>query len=172
MVENLIEKLRSKGWTPDEIAQALRVMTEAQSQKTDLVRFMDRIVYWALLFAILVGNFVISIMIIPFIVFAPQIFLYPMVFLIAATFGALYDLILFDINKIEGVKQFMSGLLLPSLALINIIISIRLAYILASIIGIQLNVYMPVLIGVVYVSGFMAPFWFTQRTNFWERVFK
>ncbi len=171
MVENKIEELRAKGWTPDEIAQALRIMTEAQNDKAGIVRYMDRIVYWTLLFFVLIGNFVISIITIPFIVFAPAVFLYPMVFIVSFTFGALYDLVLYDINKIEGARQFLPQLLLPSLALINSYISINLASVLANTMGINEVPHIQAFIPVVYVLGFMAPFWYTRRTNFWEKVF-
>lgn len=170
MTENMIEKLRAKGWSPDEIAQALRVMTEAQNEKTEVVRYMDRVVYWTLLFFVLIGNFILSIITIPFIVFAPAVFLFPMVFVISFTFGALYDLVLYDINKIEGAKQFLPQILLPALALINSYISLNLAHTLADKIGVvqipSTDTFMPI----IYVIGFMAPFWYTQRTNFWEKA--
>ena len=171
MVENMIERLRAKGWTPDEIADALRVMNQAQSQKSKTIRAMDRCAYWGLLFIILIGHFVVSVIMIPFMVFATPLYVYAMILVIAATFGALYDLILYDINTIEGSTQFMPGLLLPALAIINIYVSISLATSLAIKVGAPISGSAPFIIGAMYLLGVMAPYWFTQRTRFWEQVF-
>lgn len=159
----LRSELIRKGWTIDEIEASIEIMSRAPQAKSRLVRVLDRIIFWINLILALVGNFVVSVVMIPFMLFIPSLYLYPALIVVGLTFGALYNMIVFDIERIEDAPKIFVGPFLLGIALINSYIITSLNNLLASRIGFLQGLHAPLLVAVVYTMGFMGPYVFARR---------
>lgn len=151
-----------KGWTIDEIESAIAILKRAPESKTRFVRILDKVVFWVNLVLALTGNFIISVVLIPFMLFASPAYLYPSLFIVGLSFGALYDMVVFDIERIEDAPKIFVGPFLLAIALINIYIITTLNNYLAERIEFSQGMHMPLLVAVVYSAGFMAPYVWTH----------
>lgn len=159
----LRSELIRKGWTIDEIEASIEIMSRAPQAKSRLVRVLDKIIFWINLVLAIVGNFVVSVVMIPFMLFIPSLYLYPALIVVGLTFGALYDMIVFDIERIEEAPKIFVGPFLLGIALINSYIITALNNLLASRIGFLQGLHAPLLVAIVYTVGFMAPYVYTRR---------
>ena len=84
------------------------------------------------------------------------IYIYPGIFFIALAFGILFDIIIWDIEHIEGSTHIYPTVFLTAIALINIYIMTLLNNQLASFL--LLESHSPIAVALVYVIGFMLPY--------------
>ena len=164
--QEMRSELIRKGWTIDEIESAIRIIKAAPDSKTGFVRMLDKAVFWLNLLLALTGNFIISVVLIPFMLFATPLYLYPSLFIVGLSFGALYDMVVFDIEKIDEAPKIFVGPFLLAIALINIYIITTLNNYFATRIEFQQGMHVPLLVALVYTSGFMAPYVWTH----WEEL--
>ncbi len=167
--EQYRKELEAKHWSPEEIEQAVRVFEEAQKKPITHAVF-NQIVYFLALFLSLVGNFAVSVMLIPFIVLAEGKFLYPGLFIIALAFGGLFDLIVYDLEKITEAPRFKQGLFLFAISLINIYLITQLSAYFTEIVGMEKPLTIPLITSLCYVAGFMIPHLYTRRSKILEGV--
>ena len=165
MDENQItQDLRKKGWTEEEIAQAVRGMQDAVKSKGRFTRFLDQIVYWFFLMLTLLGNFIATVVLVPFMLLVAQpVLLYPVVVVVAVSFGALMDNIIQDILDIPNAQKIMPELFLPAIALMSVYIMVRLNNEIAMVMQLPYGIHEPIIMGIFYTSGFMLPYYFTWQ---------
>ena len=58
--------LLRKGFSKKEAQKTVDILQEAEEKKSVKIKFLDSIIYWALLLVAIIGNLVISIILIPF----------------------------------------------------------------------------------------------------------
>mgnify|MGYP001612389614 FL=1 len=58
--------LVKKGWATSEAERALHILSESPAHKTPALRRIDATAYWIVLIVAILGNFLISIVLIPF----------------------------------------------------------------------------------------------------------
>jgi len=150
-------KLKEKGWTDENIAELNSMIKEGQKFKSKKILFLDSIIYWVVLFAALIGNFVISIILIPFMLALQGIRLYVIIFVIGIAFGALFDLLIRNIERIQKKDIIIAGLFLPALALINVSLMVKFANFIQEILKVGIK-HDPIIISIVYVIGFVLPY--------------
>lgn len=155
-------ELIKKGWTIDEIEASINILSRAPQARSRFVRTLDRMVFWINLVLALAGNFVVSVVMIPFMLFVPWMYLYPALLVVGLTFGALYNMIVFDIERIEDAPKIFVGPFLLGIALINIFIITTLNNLLATRIGFVKGLHAPLLVALVYTVGFMGPYVYTR----------
>jgi len=168
-MRNIRENLEKKHWSKEEIDQAMKAFAKADKDPYRHPVF-NQIMYFVALFLSLVGNFAVTVILIPFIVLAEPLFLYPGLFFIALSFGGLFDLIVYDIEKIQEAPRFKQGLFLFAIALINIYIITQLSSYFGNLIGIIKPLSVPIITSIVYVIGFMVPYVYTRRSRAFELV--
>jgi len=160
------EKLLKKGWTIEEIEDAERLLLGAPAKRTEKVKTLDKVVFWGALLLVLVGNFVLSVMLIPFLLFATPLYLYPGMMFLGLIFGLLFDIIVIDIEKIEDRPVVKPGLFLFAVAAINIFIVTMLSNQLAIALQFERGVHTAILVSLVYIIGFMAPYMYSREHKF------
>jgi len=153
--EELITDLRTKGWSDEEIAKTIKILKESPAQKTRFETFVDKTIFWLALLLLVAGNFAISVVLVPFMLVAGPIYIYPGIFFIALAFGKLFDIIIWDIEHIEDSTHMYPTFFLTAIAIINIYIMTLLNNQLASFL--LLESHSPIAVALVYVSGFMLP---------------
>ena len=80
-----------------------------------------------------------------------------MIFLIGLAFGALINVILIEIHKIEVKKHIIPGLLVGAIALINVYIMTKLANVLEIKLKLLTPEHDPIIVSAVYVTAFLIP---------------
>ncbi len=153
--ERLIKKLKSKGWSNEDINKAFKIME--RSDRTETKPFMNRVVYWTALIVTVIGNLFVSVILILFLIALNKLALYAIIATIALTFGLLFNLIINDIENIDPKHHVIASIFIPAIALINIYVITILTNDVQLTLQIQ-NPHSPILVSIVYVVAFMLPY--------------
>lgn len=162
MPKTLRQKLEEKNWTKEEIDKALGILYSKEKQEKHMIfpKFMSPVVYWVALIVAIIGNLMISIVLIPFLLVLTHLQLYIVIIVLGASFGAFFNLIIRDIEHVDYHHHIIAGVFIPTLAVINIYIIVTLA----NRIGTELiktNITQnAVYVSVVYVIAFIMPYLF------------
>ncbi len=148
--------LADKGWQPHQITRAISLIQSSQSVKSDSVRLLDSFIYWGVLLAAILGNFVLSITIIPILLVFTDIALLISVGLIALAFGLVLDFILREIEHLQSSHLVIPELFIPAIALINIYIITNLGNAVSALLKLPTQ-HNPLLVSMMYVCGFIIP---------------
>src|SRR3989338_10246058 len=100
-MENLIKRLEKKGWEKEEIAKAVEIIHNAKQLKTPENKFLEKRVYWILLFVIIAANFAISVALMPVLVALRGMLLYFVIIILGLVFGLLFELVIRSIEHLE-----------------------------------------------------------------------
>ena len=159
-MKSLASRLREKGWTQEEIDHAVAIIDESKKHKPKITVVLDQLVYWIALILAIIGNIVLSVVLIPFLLVLNNIQLYIFVVILASSFGLLFSQILKDIEGLDKKHHVIAGIFIPALALINVYVMVNLANYLDKIFKLSKVEHNPVLISIVYVVFFIFPYIF------------
>lgn len=157
------ERLRQKGWTREEIIQTLEILKKDHERRSWVMKWLNRIIFWGALVLLIFGNMVISVVLIPIMLIATSFLLYPGLLVIGGTFGALYTIVIGDIEKIEDTPKIMPELFIPAIALINVYIMTVLSNQLALILNMNRAIHTPIFVAAAYVAGFVVPLIYLKK---------
>jgi hypothetical protein len=125
------------------------------------VRTFDKIIYWALLILAIIGNLIVSIVLVPLLMVLNSTSLLIILAVIAITFGLLFSSLLRDIESLNPNSYVMGGIFLPVQALINVYFITMLSNEVATTLKIE-NWHNPLIIGIVYMCAFISPYVFMK----------
>ncbi len=151
---NLLEK----GFTKKEAQKTIEIIERAKEKKTPKIRFLDSFIYWMLLIVSIIGNLVMSITLIPFLLAFKKIPLYFIIIILAAMFGFLFDQLIKDIENLEHQHYIIAWIFIPALALINIYYITSFTNHVTEIFKLEISINPPLLISVIYVIAFILPY--------------
>lgn len=158
MKEEVKHKLRKKGWPEHEIGHAEKII-EAGIQKTKYKHGLDLFVYWTALVVTLLGNIAVSFILIPFLFMVEGIFLHVIIFVAAALFGLVFNILIKDIDNMETHHHLIAGIFIPIIALVNVFIIVRFSNVLASQVAfLDIPKTEPLPVAIIYVLGFVLPY--------------
>jgi hypothetical protein len=148
--------LLSKGWSSKEIADASRIIQEAEDKKHVGIRFLDSSIYWALLFVLIVANIICSIFLTPFIFTIRNYALIFIVALLGFIFGVMFSILISDIEKIEhkNNRKLLLTLVLSGLINFGLIINFAIDFSVRTGLALRNN---PYLIASIYLFAFLVP---------------
>jgi hypothetical protein len=153
----LLKKMRQKGWSEEELTRAHSVFSKSEQTKSTRHKFLDKLVLWGAFVIMFAGNTVALIALMPFFVIFPNTIIYVVAALIGLCFGFLYELILRDVqHTFHGHHHALAFILLPYLAIVGAIII--LGYANAHLPNLFHYERHPILIGFIYVIGFLIPY--------------
>jgi hypothetical protein len=153
----LHHRLKAKGWTDKEIKNLKKIMKRADEKKSLGVFFSERIVYWIALALTIIATFFFSLILIPLIMGASTGFVYLTTLLMGICFGALFVVILKDIEHLSAKHHIAQSIILPLTAVVNIVLIVNLANRLVRDTNIgQTQSYIG--ISIVYVVALLAPY--------------
>lgn len=115
------------------------------------------ITFWMALLVLLVSNFAISIVLIPFLIILEKVPLYLIISLIGIMFGALFKLTLESISNLENKHHYIAQFFIPALAIINIAVITVLSNKLDVLLELNI-IHNPVTLGLIYALAFILPF--------------
>lgn len=162
---DLRQKLEAKGWDKEAIDKTMRVFEKEKEQKGEILTKLDRVVYWVAMIVSIAGNFLISIILIPFLItITNKIALGIIIFAISLSFGFLFNILLKDIEGVDEEHHIIAGIFIPALALINIFVITNVANHFISQLNIQQS-HNPFMIGTIYVTAFTTPYLIDKLLN-------
>lgn len=154
------DDLLKKGFSKKEAKKTIDIIEKAKEIKSPKVRLLDTVVYWAILIVAIIGNMIISIILIPFLLAFKKIPLYFTIIILAAMFGFLFDQLIKDIENLENKHQIMAWVFIPSLAIINTYYMASFANHITETLKLPLALNSPILISITYVIAFILPYLF------------
>ena len=116
-------KLLEKGWVEKEIKHAEKILDRAEQRDI----FLTKITFWSALVVIVFANIIVSLVLIPFLIVFNKWILYSIVIIIAGTIGFLYNFLINDISHLEKKHHLLAGIIIPLLALANVIVMVTLS---------------------------------------------
>tara|TARA_Y100000310_G_C20647066_1_gene797251 strand:- start:883 stop:1371 length:489 start_codon:yes stop_codon:yes gene_type:complete len=157
MKETKKKELKDKGWKDTEIKHA----EEALEKSTRHDAHFSKIVFWSALLVIVFGNLVVSVVLIPFLVALNKNFLYVIVVLLAGIIGFLYNFLIHDMGHLEKKHHITAGILVPLIALGNVVVMVLLSNRFTADIKIG-EPHNPWIIASVFAVAFILPYIFTK----------
>ena len=159
MKKETIKRLKRKGWSEEDIRKTQKIIEERMlHDKSRSLIFSNKVVFWAVIFVIILGNFIISMLFIPFLLLLNKIALDITIIVIGLAFGALFNLVVVDIRYIEKKHHLIAGLTIPVLAFINLSFMVKATNALNEVLRLSTARENPITISIIYVIAFMIPF--------------
>tara|TARA_Y100000310_G_C20701427_1_gene830296 strand:- start:6823 stop:7278 length:456 start_codon:yes stop_codon:yes gene_type:complete len=118
---------------------------------------LDLILYWTTLLVLIMANFFMAIVIIPFLLFASNYHFYLIIGILGVFFGYVFNLLISNIENLDAHHHLMAILFIPAFTFINLIIISTSIGGLASALGIETNKE-PLIISIFYVASFLTPY--------------
>lgn len=150
--------LLKKGFSKKEAKKTVDIIQTAKEKKSSKIKFLDSIIYWVLLFVAIIGNIVISMILIPFLLTFKKIPLYFIIIILAAMFGFLFDQLIRDIEHLERRHHIVAWVFIPALAVINTYYMTSFTNHLTETLKLSLIIHSPLLISIIYVFAFTLPY--------------
>jgi len=152
------DSLLEKGFSKKEAQKTVDIIKKAKEKKSQKIKFLDSIIYWILLIVAIIGNMVISIILIPFLLAFKKIPLYFTIIILAAMFGLLFDQLIKDIENLENKHQVIAWVFIPALAVINTYYMTSFTNHLTETFKLPISFHSPLLISIIYVAAFISPY--------------
>jgi len=112
----------NKHWDKQSVRKTAKIFLDAEKKKSLTVRVIDEIVHWLLLVLVLFGNLFISGVLVFLSLFLGTSMFYALLILFALGFGTLLENPLQEIRKIDKNKHFLTRVMLPVFAVVNVYI--------------------------------------------------
>jgi len=156
--EKLRKTLEEKGWETKDIEKAMNIMQNSPTYNPKQASKLAGLLYWMLLILIIIGNLLLSVVLVPLLLVMKGVVLYIMVGSVALVWGLLFNVVLHDIEELDTKHHIVAGIFIPFIAIFNVYIIVNLSNQLQGILQITNIEQNPIIIGVVYVGVFMLPF--------------
>ncbi len=157
-MENVAAELTAKGWSRAEAKKAADIMAHAQAEKSQSMIFLEQTVFWVGMAVAMVGNFIVSVVLVPFLLLLTGWGLYAAVFVIGAAFGLLFNVLIQYIEELGEGQHIIAGAFIPALALVNVYIIAHFSNRLEILLQLENPAHSPLLISITYVVAFVLPY--------------
>lgn len=159
MPKSLRERLLEKGWTEEEIAKTMNVIysDEKREKNISFQKATHPIIYWVGLVVAIIGNLLLSVALIPFLMILNSMQVYVILGIIGVVFGSMFNLIIKDIEHIDQTHHVMAGIFIPSIALITVYVMASVANRFNALIN-NPNPHNAVTLSIIYLLCFSAPY--------------
>lgn len=148
------EELLKKGWAEEEIKKAEDILEK--SELHDI--FFSKITFWSALVVIIFANLIVSLVLIPFLTVLNKWLLYFTIVILAGSIGFLYNFLIIDIGHLEKKHHFLAGIIIPIIALINIVAMALVSNNLIVDLKLKNSPHNPLVLGLVFALAFIAPY--------------
>ncbi|MBW2967754.1 hypothetical protein KY362_04665 [Candidatus Woesearchaeota archaeon] len=159
MPKSLRQRLVEKGWSEEEIEKTMHIMfsPEKRDKHAHYIASTHPIIYWVGLFIAIIGNILLSVTLIPFLMILSSAQLYIILGVVGAIFGAMFNHILRDIEHVDEKHHVMAGVFIPGVALITVYMMTTVANAFNEVIN-NPNPHNAIILSVIYIVCFSAPY--------------
>jgi len=160
-------RLEEKGWSQEEIDNAMHIIhhPDKQEKHIQFSKDMNWIIYWTVILVLTICNFLISLVLIPFLLILKPTLIEIIVVVLGFVFGLFFNHLIWEIEHVEKKHHYVAALLIPVIAIANIFFMVTVADGLAiqakELIGIEGIHENPFLVSILYVGAFTLPYIFT-----------
>ena len=148
--------LKEKGWSEEEILHAESALDRAE--KNDV--HFSKIVFWSALVVTIFGNFMVSLILIPFLIVLNKWVLYLIVILLAGSIGFLYKLLITDIGHLEKKHHITASIAVPLIALANVIGMVLVSNKFIRDLRVENVQHNPIIVAIVFAVVLILPYVF------------
>ncbi len=138
--------------------------------KVDLQKIVpkesNKLTYWMALMVLVTCNFVVSVVLIPFLIILETVPLYAIVITFGVMFGSLFKLIYSTIESVDNLKS-AATFFIPSIAIINIAVIATIANEMNELLLLQSG-HNPAVLGLIYALAFISPFIYKDIAKYWR----
>jgi len=163
MSERLIRKLLRKGWKYHDIHRTLKIIEEGKEKKHKHIKILDVAVYWIALIVAVIGNIIILITLLPFLLMLKSWLYYIIIGIIGLSFGLLFEVLIRSIEHLEKKHHFLIGTLLPIIIFVKFILIIKVINVFLT--SYNLSIEVPMSMGVFYATCFILPYFVYQISS-------
>ena len=154
-----MRKKRLKGspeskWTNPELKKVESSVRRIKKHE----RFFSQIVFWSAILVVVIGNLLISVALIPFLAVLNRWFLDLIIVLLGLVIGILFSFLINDIGHLDKHHHVLAGIILPILALVNVIFVVLIANQMIDTLEIINVRHNPWVIGIMYGVAFISPY--------------
>ena len=155
-------RLMKKGWTEEQIKKAEESIESRRfHDKSRSIVTSNRILFWSMLFVIIIGNALIALILIPFLLvfdkFAVNIF----IVVIGFAVGLLFNFLVWDIEHLTIKHHLLAAIIIPVLAIVDLYAIVKISNAINEVFEITVIRGDPILISAVYVIAFLVPYLWT-----------
>jgi len=147
-----------QGWSTTDIAKTQKILAGAEQVKSPFIKTLDSLIYWVALLIAITGNFILSVVLVPFMLILSGYMLYLTIFVVGISFGSLFTIIFGYLRKLETTHHIIAGIFIPAIAMINIYIITNLSNKLIEILELNTIKHDPLSISFTYIISFVAPY--------------
>lgn len=159
MKSETIRMLKRKGWSHEEMEKAQKIIDKRITHdKSRSMSLSNKVVFWSVVFVIILGNFIISMLLIPFLIILEKLALDIFVIILGFAFGTLFNLVLTDIRYVDRKYHLIAGVAIPVLAVFNLSLMTQAANALNNVLGLTAGRANPVTISILYTIAFITPY--------------
>ncbi len=115
-----IKAIEKKRWENEDIRRAAHILLHAEKNKRSFVWMLDQMVHWLIVLIVILGNVMISALLIIVSGLVSLPVFYALVATIGICFGWLIEIPLQDIEKLDKKRHILSRFFLPIVAVLNI----------------------------------------------------
>ncbi len=159
--KTLRQKLLEKGWKEEEIEHALAVMGSVEAKEPVPIKSSSPLLYWLTLVISIIGNFLIAVAIIPFLIVLSDVQLYFVIAILALSFGAMFNFLINTMEHLDPSHHVVAGVFIPALAAITIFVMVNVSNRLSAFFQSPI-IHNPVWVAILYVIFFSAPYFMVK----------
>ena len=153
------EELRKKGWKEKDIKETEKIiMRRHLHDKSRTTVYFNRVIYWMAILVIIASNFIVSLVLVPFLLVLDKISLDIFVIIIGIGIGLIYNFLLLDLEHIEKKHHILSTIIIPIIALFNISLMVKVGDSINDLLQISNVRENPWVVSIIYVTAFLIPF--------------
>ncbi len=149
--------LRDKGWSEEEIEKTIKICKRLKKKTHKKNRIFSNVFFTVSLVIAVLGNFFVSLFLIPLLLLVNNIFIYVIVALLGLAFGAIISILIQDIWFIESKQHIILSFIVPAAGVVNFFIIVGAINTLSK--SIKYHTYhSPALISITYLVFFFIPY--------------
>lgn len=159
MPKSLRHRLLEKGWTEEEIERTHQILfsDEKIEKHAHYRKASHPIIYWVGLFVAIIGNFILTVALVPFLMILNSAQIYVIMGVVGVVFGYLFHHIIKDIEHIDEKHHLAAGIFTPLLALVIVFFMTTVSNRFNELIN-NPNPHNPWILSIIYLVCFGAPY--------------
>ena len=171
MPKSLRQRLLEKGWSEEEIEKTINILYDEDkiAKHASFKSAAHPILYWVGLVVAIVGNLLLAVTLVPFLMVLNSAQLYIILGIVGVVFGGMFNVILKDIEQVDQSHHIVAGIFIPAIALITIYMMVSVSNRFNEVIN-NPNPHSATALSIIYLICFSAPYFFYKtRDILWQR---
>ncbi|MFH1317207.1 MAG: hypothetical protein ABII01_06825 [Candidatus Woesearchaeota archaeon] len=158
-MKRLEHRLKSKGWNQKDIKKSIRILKNGKKNREKHIQVLDKLIYIFIFIVAVFANIVMSIFLIPLLIVMESTSSFFLIIIsLALISGVIFTFLIYEIESLEKKHHILLGIIVPLIALVNIIIIVFISNRLLD----QLNTFKvhqnPIIVPVLYIIFFLLPY--------------